>query len=609
MQFYFSLFFSSWVEPFPFFLLELSLSFFSSWVEPFLFFLLELSLSFFFFLSWAFASSTSYVTSYPLFLLTLRLTLILSLALRLVLIWRLALRLVLIWRLALRLVLIWHLALRLVLIWRLALHLVFIWCLALRLVLIGRLGLRLVITWCLGLRLVVIWCLALRLVLIGRLGLRLVVIWCLGLRLVVIWCLALRLVVIWCLALRLILLALAPFLRIACVGLFPCVISCAARFPRVVLPLRVSIVLSFPLRLALVLSFALRLTLVFLRCVLPSSSWIALRVTLLLRCACRLPFAPHVYRSLFVCVFLSLFSFPVIVRSPICFPYLLSSLLSYLLSSPLSHIFLPLFHISFPFPYPISLTSPLSHLPLSLHISSFPLRPISFPHLLCTFFPLRPYLSPFLTPIPYLLPSPLSHISFPVSFPLLPSPPISFPLLPSPPISFPLLPLSPFLSSPVSPFLSSPISFPFLFSLPIPSHQDGIVVLPGGLPGPGGVTHRSAWRGLWACTFACTRLPDHRRHRPLCRRYRGWGGPPGRARARIYYIIVSNHVKKARKFSFVVYFSKKRDTKNHFDNIFFTCSIEFFTMLMCGCVGGNTCTQISYAFCKYESALEYSPIL
>ena len=53
----------------------------------------------------------------------------------------------------------------------------------------------------------------------------------------------------------------------------------------------------------------------------------------------------------------------------------------------------------------------------------------------------------------------------------------------------------------------------------------------------------------------------------------GVGGSPGRAR--IYYLIVSNRVKKASKFSFDLFFQKK-NTKNHFGNIFFTRSIEFF---------------------------------
>ena len=80
-----------------------------------------------------------------------------------------------------------------------------------------------------------------------------------------------------------------------------------------------------------------------LRCVLPTfcvapyallalrcafrSPCVALRLThFFLRCAFRLSFAPLVYRPLFFCVLLSLFSFPVIVRFPYLFHISLSSL-------------------------------------------------------------------------------------------------------------------------------------------------------------------------------------------------------------------------------------------------------------------------------------------
>ena len=170
---------------------------------------------------------------------------------------------------------------------------------------------------------------------------------------------------------------------------------------------------------------------------LSSSSCVVLRLTLFLRCAFRLSFAPFVYRSLLVCVSFLIFfsryrSFPAIS-------------FSYLLSSPLSHIFPPLSHISFPHPYLISsLISPsLSRIPYLLPLP-YPMSPR---------YPISP-------------PSPLSHISFPLPYPHI-SFPISFPLLPnllSPssqsPFSFSLLPnllsshsLTLFLSfPPVSPY-------------------------------------------------------------------------------------------------------------------------------------------------------------
>ena len=81
---------------------------------------------------------------------------------------------------------------------------------------------------------------------------------------------------------------------------------------------------------------------------------------------------------------------------------------------------------------------------------------------------------------------------------------------------------------------------------------------------------------------------------------------------------VSNHhhhrsglcAKEGEEFFVRILFKKKKRKKkrNYFDNMFFTCSIEFFTIPTCLCVGGNTCSQISCAFCKYESAFEYSPM-
>ena len=343
---------------------------------------------------------------------------------------------------------------------------------------------------------------------------------------------------------RLILLTLAPFLRIACVPSYPCLIfcvapchrfiPCVARFHRLIFSVAscsrlTSCVASYPLlafRLTLVLfalcfidlryvlpsSYLLRCVLpssyflrcvlpshYLLRCVLPSSSCVALRLTLL-RCACRLPFAPLVYRSLFVCVFLSLLSLPVIVRSSICFPYLLSSPPSHIFPT-LSHIFPPLSHISFPpvshfsFPHPylISPSSPLSHI---------------FPPVSHFSFPLPYFISLSLSRTPYLLPSPLSHIFPPVSH-------ISFPLIPR--ISFPLIPYS------LSP----------LVSLPIRSHQDGFVVLPGG-------TSRPRWCNAQECMerpmSVYIRVYTFARPSPASSAVSslsGVGGPPGRARARI----------------------------------------------------------------------------
>ena len=223
-----------------------------------------------------------------------------------------------------------------------------------------------------------------------------------------------------------------------------------------------------------------------------------------LRSACRLPFAPLVYRSLFLCVFLSLFSFPVIVRSSICFPYPLSF--------SLFHIFPPLSHISFPHPYLIS----------------------SLPYLI----------SLFLTPISY-LPSPISY--------LLPSPPLSLHIS-----SFPLLPYP--LSSPSLSLFH--ISFPLLSSLPIPSYQDGFVVLPGG-------TCRPRWCNAQECmerpmsvyirvyTFARP-LPASSAVSSLS----GVGGFPwSRARARISYYCKPTRKEGGQIFIHSLFFQKKKYKK------------------------------------------------
>ena len=85
------------------------------------------------------------------------------------------------------------------------------------------------------------------------------------------------------------------------------------------------------------------------------------------------------------------------------------------------------------------------------------------------------------------------------------------------------------------------------------------------------------------------------------------GGRANPLVARVSRVVVSNCTQKARKLSFDFHFLKK-EKQNHFDNIFFTCSIEFFVAIKLECVRGNTLTLISSAFCKYESAFEYSPM-
>ena len=333
---------------------------------------------------------------------------------------------------------------------------------------------------------------------------------------------------------------------------------------------------------------ALRATLLFLNCV-ACYPLVALRLSSSVCATClsivvrlRVPFL----------IFLSRYrSFPYLFSiSPFLSPisYLPSSI-SYLLSSPLSHI-----------SPPISYPPPLSHI-----LPPYPISPSLSP---------IPYLLSS-SPIPYLLPSPLSHISFPLPYPISPfiphilSPPTLSPFLSSPylistspPISFSLIPR---ISFPLLPYL---LSFPLLSPYPKPS---------GRHCSPARWTSRPRWCNAQECMerpmSVYIRVYTFARPSPASSAVSslsGVGGSPwSRARARIYYLIVSNHVKKASKFSFVVYFSKKGNTKNHFGNIFFTCSIEFFSMLMCGCVGGSACTQISCAFCKYESAFEYSPVL
>ena len=364
---------------------------------------------------------------------------------------------------------------------------------------------------------------------------------------------------------------------------FSLVLSLALRVS-LMLFLRCAFSSFYPLRCVLPSSYLLRCVL-SPSCVAPSPRVFALRVTLrFLNCVACYPLlalrlASSVCASCLSIVvdlrvsFLIFFSryrsFPNLFSiSPLLSPIsYLPSPISYLLTSPLSHIFPPLFHISFPLPYPISPPSPLFHLASSI-----------FSYLL--------------------LFSPPS-ISFP--------PPIFFPLIPYPFLFSPY-----FLFSPrVCPFLSSPIFFisPFLFSLPIPSHQDGIVVLPGGISRPRWCNAQECMERPMSVYIRVYTFARPSRASSAVSSLSGWGVPLV-ARARIYYLIVSNHVKKASKFSFDFNFCRKRNNKkNHFDNIFFTCSIEFFTMPMCGCVGGSACIQISCAFWKYESALEYSPML
>ena len=373
---------------------------------------------------------------------------------------------------------------------------------------------------------------------------------------------------------RLILLSLAPFLQIACVApsfdLLRYVLSSylLSRFSESIalgfsfvlsLALRVSLVLFlrcalssfYPFRCAFPSSYLFRCALpssYLLRCVLPPSyllrcvlspSWVppyprvfALRVTLFLCCAFRLSFAPFAYRSLLVCVFLSLFSFSVIVRFPyhlFISPFL--SPISYLLSSPLSHIFPPLSHISsrspipylLPLPFLISpflspFSSPLPSPPLSLHISSFPLR-APFP-----FLPISPFLS-----------SPILSSSPPISFSTLPYP------LSSHPPSF---------------------SSPFLFSLPIPSDHDGIVVLPGG-------TSRPRWCNAqeWMERPMSVYIRVYTFARPspassAVSSLSGVGDPPGRARARILYYCKQSRKEGKQIFIRILFFQKKEIQKS-----------------------------------------------
>ena len=331
---------------------------------------------------------------------------------------------------------------------------------------------------------------------------------------------------------------------------------------------------SYLLRCVLPSSYLLRCVLPsalrfipFLRCTLPSCFCVApyprvsaLRVTLLfLNCVacyplvafCRLPFAPHVYRSLFVCVFLSLF----------------------------------------PYPYPISLTSPLSRISLYHFISPF----LLFLSALSPF--LIPYVPSFLSAPIYLLSSSLSHISFPLPYPISPSlSPIPY-LLPSPlshissfPISF-SYPKSPFHFSPYLLFSNPPylLSFPLLSPYPKPS---------GRHCSPARWTSRPRWCNAQECM-----------ERPMSVYIRvclstiasivrcvvaiGGGEVPLVARARISLSIVSQSRKEGEQiFIRSLFFQKKKYNKIILDNIFFTRSIEFFVaMLKCGCVEGNTCTH------------------
>ena len=391
---------------------------------------------------------------------------------------------------------------------------------------------------------------------------------------------------------------------------------------------------SYLLRCVLPSSYLLRCVLpssYLLRCVLPSCvafyPLLALRFIPFLRCTlpscfCVAPY-PRVSALRATLLFLNCVA---------CYPLVALRLSSSVCATCLSIVvrlrvpFLIFFSRYRSFPYLFSISpflSPISYLPSSIsYLLSSPLSHISFPHLYLIspplFHILPPYpISPSLSPIPYLLPY---LLSFPISFPLLPyllfshppyllsSPPLSsflsspYLISTSPPISFSLIPR---ISFPLLPYL---LSFPLLSPYPKPS---------GRHCSPARWTSRPRWCNAQECMerpmSVYIRVYTFARPSPASSAVSslsGVGGSPwSRARARIYYLIVSNHVKKASKFSFVVYFSKKGNTKNHFGNIFFTCSIEFFTMLMCGCVGGSACTQISCAFCKYESAFEYSPVL
>ena len=242
-------------------------------------------------------------------------------------------------------------------------------------------------------------------------------------------------------------------------------------------------------------------------------------------------------------MFLSLFSFPAIVRSPICFPYLLSS--------PLSHIYPPLSHISFPHPYLISSLSPISYLPCPLSHIFPPLSHIfpSLSHIFPSLSHIFPSLSHISFPLlPYLLSPPF--LSSPISFPLLPYLLSLLPYLLSPP------PLSLFLPSPIYP-LFSPVS-PFLSFLPIPSHQDGFVVLPGG-------TSRPRWCNAQECMERPMSVYTFARPSPASSAVSllsGVGGPPDRARA--YILTDCKQLRKESEQIFIrsLFFQKKKYKKS-----------------------------------------------